>query len=338
MKKILIVSTFIPPITGGAEQVAYETAVRLSKYKDLDVHILTTGNKKRYKKDGITIHEVPNHFAKELYYSFNSKPISDLLRKEKFKIVHSHMVLPWGFVLRNYKFKKVITCHGSDVYKPGFIRKILVQLSLNKADLVITPSSWLGRYVRSNYKKSCVILNNGIDTKKFRPLNLKRKKNVVLFVGRFIEIKGVLDLLNVAKQLPQYEFWFVGDGPLKDKINLPNTKNLGFKNKDELIKLYNKATIVVFPSHRENFPIVGLEAMSCGSPIIATKLGFSEIIDDGHNGMIIDDKDELKDAICFLMNKPKIRKKFEINSRKKSIKYDWSNIIKKYYAIYRNKK
>ena len=78
-------------------------------------------------------------------------------------------------------------------------------------------------------------------------------------IDEFLEIKGVRELIEVAKELKDYEFWFIGEGELKSLINLPNTKHLGYFNHStgsRLVEMYNRATICVFPSYKENFPIL----------------------------------------------------------------------------------
>ena len=188
------------------------------------------------------------------------------------------------------------------------------------------------------YKKKTIIIPNGVDSQIFKPLsNVKQKKNVILFAGRFIDIKGVKELVNVSKQLPQYEFWFVGSGSLAETIKGNNVKNLGFKTTEELVNLYNQSTICVFPSHREGFGLVGLEAMACGRAVIATPLGFTEYIENGKDGIIIPAKDEgvLKNAIVDLMTNPAKRKKLEINARKKALKFSWDEVAKKYIEVYK---
>ena len=115
-----------------------------------------------------------------------------------------------------------------------------------------------------------------------------------------------IELINVTRDLKNYKFWFAGIGPLKKLIILPNTKYLGYFNDNELIKIYNRATICAFPSRWENYPVVGLEAFACGKATIATRIGFSEIFDHNKNGLLINPKisEELKSAIMKLMKNP----------------------------------
>jgi glycosyltransferase involved in cell wall biosynthesis len=92
----------------------------------------------------------------------------------------------------------------------------------------------------------------------------------------------------------------------------------------------------VFPSYWESFGITGLEAMSCGKAIVATKLGFSEYLEDGHDGLIIEPGDSAKliDAIKCLMENSHVRTKLEHNAREKALQYDWSKIVQQYEQLY----
>ena len=212
-----------------------------------------------------------------------------------------------------------------------------IKRSLDKSLKIISVSKGLIQNLPREYKSKTVVIPNGVDPKVFKPLkNIKQKKDTILFVGRFIDIKGIKEIIHVAKQLPQYEFWFAGQGPLKNLINLPNTKDLGFKTTGELVKLYNQANICIFPSHREALPLSGLEAMSCGKAVIATPLGFSEYIENGKDGIIIPAKDELalKNAIVDLMTNEKKRKMIEKNARKKALQYSWDKIAERYMKVF----
>ena len=140
----------------------------------------------------------------------------------------------------------------------------------------------------------------------------------------------------MAEDLRNYEFWFAGEGPLKEQITLPNTRHLGYLNEDELIMTYNRATICVFPSYRENFPMVGLEALACGKATVATAIGFSEIIDHETTGLLINsgDRKGLAHSIQRLMENPYMRHAIERQARKDALRYNWRNIVKEYYTIF----
>src|SRR3989338_935513 len=162
--KILIAITGIPPFCGGAEQVAWETAVRLSKYKDFEIHILTLGNNPLEVKENIKIHYITRKPLGTIYYStIGLGMINSLLSKEKFDIIHSHMVLPFGFIFRNYKGIKIITCHGSDVYKTKFYEFLFTRMALRKSDFVTTVSEYFKNFIEKKWKVKSLVIPNGVD-------------------------------------------------------------------------------------------------------------------------------------------------------------------------------
>ena len=343
---ILFTSTLLPPVAGGAEQILWELAKRLATKKDLTIHILTTGKYGTEIKDGVVIHRVPYLpyvYLPLLFYSTIGKIFIDkLIGKEKFDIIHFHMPLPWGFVLRNYPGKKIVTFHGDETgcleknKLLRFIQKFFITQIITKVKFIVSPSKYYLKEIKRTYNKKCIVIENNIDTNLFTPLDVAPFKKTILFVGRYRIFKGFLDLINVAKELPQYEFLFVGKGKLEHMINLSNTKNLGLMIQEELAQIYNKATICVFPSHNESFGVAALEAMACGKPVIATNCGFSEFIDNNENGLIIEkqNKVQLKEVIIKLMENEKLREKLGKNARKKALNYDWDNAIDMYYELY----
>lgn len=183
---------------------------------------------------------------------------------------------------------------------------------------------------RGYYKPQC------IDPEIFRDKNYKREKKVVLFVGRLIEEKGIYGILEVASRLKEIEFWFVGDGHLKDKIKGDNIKYLGTKTQEELVELYNRATIFVLNSYsaknskwEEWFGISLIEAMSCGLPVIATDcIGPREIVENEKNGFLIPQKNNevLLEKIKELIDNKKLKEKFRMNGKESIKEYNIINL------------
>jgi glycosyltransferase involved in cell wall biosynthesis len=336
--RLLVASTLLPPISGGAEHVAWELAQRLAE--TYDVHLLTTGNQKCTTRTGrLTVHFVNRLPLLTLLYSTVANPaVKAIVGSMQPDIIHSHMVLPWGYIFRNEKAKKVITCHGSDVFpRKRYPRRFLLDRALQNADIVTAPSKWLTDYVEEEYDVSCTTLPNGIDTQVFAPMKgISTRKNVILYVGRFVARKGIKELVEAARTLQEYEFWLVGN-PKTSTVEvpcLPNMKVIGFV--DNLALCYNQASLCVFPSHWENFPLVGLEAMACGRTIVATRLGFSEYVEDGRDGVLVEPgrSDELIQSIKYLMEDETIRTRLERNAREKAMLYDWRIIVNRYRTIY----
>lgn len=277
-------------------------------------------------------------------YSFMNKTInsSKIIKKLDLDILIiflSHS-LPIYYLLGNRQ-RTILNLRGEEIhrfinkFKP--VNRFFMSHALQKSDRIISVSKNQIKDLPDKYTKKMFIITNGVYLNKFKPITkIKQKKNVVLFVGRIIKDKGINEILYVAKQLPSYEFWFAGKGDLSKEINLSNTKYLGEKNSDELVKLYNQATICILPSYHEGFSNVGLETIACGRSLICTP-DFSEYIENGKDGIIIPAKDEkaLKDAIVDLMINEKKRKMIEKNARKKALQYSWDNVAKKYMEVFK---
>ncbi|GAA0274564.1 hypothetical protein GCM10009000_107620 [Halobacterium noricense] len=105
--------------------------------------------------------------------------------------------------------------------------------------------------------------------------------DIVLFVGRLVEQKGIELLLTLSERNPDIEFWFAGDGDYEAELERrsrtqDNVEFLGFlDNTDALVNAYNRASLKVLPSlkrarWREFFGIVLIEALACETPVVAS--------------------------------------------------------------------
>jgi glycosyltransferase involved in cell wall biosynthesis len=117
------------------------------------------------------------------------------------------------------------------------------------------------------------------------------RKQFFLFVGRLVEEKGVLSLLN-ATRLADFELVIIGDGPLAPIVKEyavvnPNIHWLGFRDNATVIQYMKSCKALIFPSvWYECFPIALLEAFATGTVVIASRLGaMAEIIRDRVNGL-----------------------------------------------------
>ena len=187
-----------------------------------------------------------------------------------------------------------------------------------------------------------VCIPHSVDTQIFRPANQKSGKHVVLYVGRLIVEKGVGYLLNLANKWRQkdVEFWFVGDGELKEAIErMQNKYSVRYfpyiPCQENLAEIYRKADVFVLPAlptYEELFGIVLVEAMASGLPVIAANsIGPSEIVDHELNGFLVPkgNEKELENSLNYLIENPEIRKKMGSEGRRKVLKnYTVANVAK----------
>lgn len=176
----------------------------------------------------------------------------------------------------------------------------------------------------------------GVDTDLFKPLDIPRE-NFVLSVGRCIPEKGfefIIKSLGVIDEKTRPELVIVGDLANPQWKNYLEKLAHVFKVKlkililisdDELVQLYNQARLVVYAPYLEPFGLVPLEAMSCGTPVVAVNEGgVRESVIQGYTG-VLTDRDELAfsgEIIKLLKDNERCEKL--INNSLKNIKEYWT--------------
>ena len=179
---------------------------------------------------------------------------------------------------------------------------------------IVTPSCWLSDLVKESFlnKYSIEIINNGIDTLIFKPIennfrikNSLTNKFIVLGVAyEWCQRKGIDIFIRLAKELNN-DFAIVLVGTIdKKSYNLPSNIILIDKtnNQKELAMLYSSSDVFVNASREENYPTVNMEALCCGTPVITFNSGGSGEMINNKCGHIIekDNFDKMKEKIIEL--------------------------------------
>lgn len=207
-----------------------------------------------------------------------------------------------------------------------------------RLDYLVLVSASLKRFYSKELRKSkckCVFIPNALDNipAKLSPL----KENRIISVGRLSSEKGYMDLLKIyyliSKKHKDWHLDIIGDGEEKEKLerfienhNLEDQVTLhGFRDKNYIDKMLNKASVYVMTSYTESFGIVLIEAMSHGLPCIAfsSAEGAREIITSGKNGYLIKNRNykAMIKKIEDLMKDREVRKTIGRESRKSIKKY-----------------
>ena len=182
----------------------------------------------------------------------------------------------------------------------------------------------------SFFGAQCYLIPHGVDTTIFFRKKIEHTGVRALYVGRLVREKGIYELLGLAQQFKEIEFWIVGDGPLRDfvKNTKGNVRYLGkIVDKKKLAEVYNSCDIFLLLSQKtksweEWFGITLVEAMSCGLPVIATdSVGPREIIKDSINGFVVKNKGELFFRFLYLTSHQQERKRFGDRSRDLATEY-----------------
>ncbi len=195
------------------------------------------------------------------------------------------------FFARCLKKPIVITQHIAPIpYKNPLLRwtmrladKLFTARMLRLSDEVIFISDRVAEdyYRRIAFTRPIKIIPNGVDVRIFHapiPENraflrqqfaLKNEQPVLLFVGRFVEKKGLDVIRRLALLLPEWRFWLAGYGPIDpDAWLLPNVHVFRDRKGQSLADLYQAADVFLMPSYGEGFPLVIQEAMACGLPVL----------------------------------------------------------------------
>lgn len=185
---------------------------------------------------------------------------------------------------------------------------------------------------------------NGYDVRK--ELRIKEDDVFVLFVGRLIKMKGTEYLIEAVRDLvPKYgnlKLVMVGDGDAREENERMarsikgNVIFTGYRS--DTYRFMCASDIVVLPSMCEGCPNVVLEAMACGTPVIASRVGaVPDVIQNGKTGIIIEWKniDELKRALTQLVEDPSLTEKMGERARERIEKeFTWDAICKKLEGFY----
>jgi D-inositol-3-phosphate glycosyltransferase len=150
-------------------------------------------------------------------------------------------------------------------------------------------------------RRDLFVIPNGVDTRSFRPLK-KKSKFDLLFVGRFQKAKGLdilLDALAIlhkgGREVPKLGVigWF-GQNQIRkltsglDAAVRGVVEFIGAVTRDQMPELINSTRFVVLPSRYESFGLVALEAISCGVPVIATRVGGLPELVEHPVGILVD--------------------------------------------------
>lgn len=286
-----------------------------------------------------------------------------LVRREPFKVIHAHWIIPQAALARavialtGRRIALVCTSHGGDLY--GLRGKVLESIMgrvMQQADHVTVVSRAMRQRALSLGAESgkTSVLPMGVDlTTRFSPdPTHRRASNQLLFVGRLVEKKGLVVLLDalpgVISQHPDTKLLIAGDGPLRKALEqhthrLSITRYvtfLGMQQQQQLPALYRQSVLLVAPfvvasgGDQEGLGLVLVEAMGCGCPVIAAELpAVLDVIQPGKTGMLVPSghPEALAAQINALLSNPDKRAELASAARADVLtRFDWSMIAARY--------
>jgi teichuronic acid biosynthesis glycosyltransferase TuaC len=226
---------------------------------------------------------------------------------------------PEGFatvaVARKFGIPSVVGAIGSDLNRIADpASRLLTRLAMKRATFVVTKSEHLRqRAIQMGISASKVrTIHNGCDPNVFRmgnrsaaraQLAIDDKAELVLFVGRLDDKKGIFELLeafaSLASHRPNLRLAYVGDGPggelLRNKVKQFSLEQRivfpGPCSSQEVAEWLAAANVLALPSYSEGYPNVVIEALSCGRPVIATNVGGIPELVSASSGILVGPRD-----------------------------------------------
>lgn len=371
--RVLELSQRFPPALGGVERTLEELVVRLTR-AGVDVEVFTTDLERNRPFARRRFPPSPLGFAVRRFRAVRALPLPlglgvvapgmlTAALTEDVDLVHAHA---FGYypcwvgatVRRVGRVPLVVTPHfdrGRGTWVSSAYHRAVVRGSLLPADRVIVQSHAEADLLRrlGLPEEKLVQIPTGVAMEEFAwersapqdgPLRL-------LSVGRLdLEQKGLTELVHAVAELPpavRSHVEFVGDDwggarvlrELADRLGVGSRVTIHASvPRDAVLEAYRHADVLVLASRFESFPRVILEGMAAGLPIVASRVGgVPELVEEGRNALLVppNDPKALAHAIRDLAQDPDRRAQFGRASRRRAELYDWSRLLPRYVALFR---
>jgi len=272
--------------------------------------------------------------------------------KGTYDVIHCH---DWLTIQASIALKDilgvplVLTVHSTEYDRSGWLHPNqwfidIEREGMEKADKIIAVSQFTKRTIIEKYginPDKITVIYNAV-----YPISEGEKQKLVLFLGRLTIQKGADVFLRAAKKVSEFEpgvrFVVAGAGDLlPDLIN--QAVELGISNRviftdrltdKEMKHMYGIASVYVMPSVSEPFGITALEAISAGTPTIASKT--AGVCETFHNCLKVDfwDSDEIANKIISLLRYESLSNALTENGRQEIELFTWDNVAEKTLDIY----
>lgn len=361
-KKILFICPYYVPHTGGLEKYVYNVAQGLSKNYGWDVVVVTSD--KDVHQTEVSFENGIKVYRLSVLFTLSNTPINpqwfitlkNIIDNENPDLINAHAPVPFLpdiAALFSPKDKFILTYHDGTMIKDKSNFNLLIYIyehfilkfTLRKAKLIICSSDFIRKGFLKRYQSKSVTINPGVDGVGKIGLN-KTHKNII-FVASITKAqkhKGldrlITALVEIKRIIPGVSLKVVGQGDAIQSYKelarqLGVDKNIYFTGPlygEDLNRAFRKSDVFVLPTSKESFGMVIIEAMSQGTPVVATKVGgIPNIVTDGVDGFLVNLKNtrDLIDAILKVLTDNRLARSMGKNAQRTvKNKFLWTGKIK----------
>lgn len=352
---------------GGVQEHITATQAELNKRGHEAVII--TPQPRKYKGDapkgtlfigGSADFKSPMHTVVQISVTASAEKIDAVLEQEKFDVLHIHE--PWVPIVSRQLLSRsqavnIGTFHARlpDTRVSKTIERVITPYTksiLKYIDCFTAVSDPAAQYLRQLSKVDVHLIPNGIDLTKYKPdASAKYDKPTIFYIGRLEKRKGVKYLIKAFKllqqKMPDAQLLIGGTGPDKEKLEtlvkeqeISNVQFLGYLEDAEKIRLMQKADVFCSPAlYGESFGIVLLEAMACGTPVVAgANPGYQTVLKGTGEIGIVNSKDASDFARrleIFLTNQD-FKTMWQAWAKTYVKQFDYRHIVDQYEALYKD--
>lgn len=359
---ILTISNYFPNHPGGIEFVAQNL---VQQWRAEHIVRWMACDMKTHPYD-CTLDDVPldsfNFTEESLGFPYpipSGKSILKIVREVKAcDLVHLHDCLYFANFIaflasRWYRKPVLITQHAglasySQSYKrilQHFAYYTIGKLVLENAEQVVFISSRIKNWFESwtHLKREAFFLPNGVDHNLFFPpqhkervrhraqLGIHSSQKILLFIGRFMQNKGIRLVREIAQARPNYHWLIIGSGEIDPNVwKLPNVYVMPPQPQVLLRKYYIMADLFVLPSVGEGFPLSVQEALSCGLPAAVSGETAASLPDAPLISLDISSVPKLLKTIDGILDKPGFLNLISRQSSEYAKRWDWEFVSNQY--------
>lgn len=296
--------------------------------------------------------QLPPFFLSQIFY------LKKLISQFQISFINSHWLVPQGLtgatVSKMTGVPHVVTVHSADLYwlrrqRFGHVLTKVIAANTNRFICVSQINKELldGLLRRTSEAE---IISMGVDSNLFVLPKDGVRRSGFLFVGKLIEIKGGDILIRAWQNLVQSDspphLTIIGDGPWQQKLTNLVKKGglekfitfLGSIPHSQLVKYYQSAQALIIPSRLnshgqvEGLPVVILEALACGTPVIATNTGGIPEVINSKTGVLIPPEKPGLLAQTIKNFQPHCFDSQELSRLAQT--YSWEKIAQKYHQVF----